>query len=129
MAVVNFEIFKILGTLSENKDGWKKQLTCTSWGRYNPKFDLRSWDTEYTGMTKGITMTLEEIMTLKELLNEVDLEAVLAEALEERAQAKVEAKALEAENAANGGAPVAEDGESAPEDAPKKKRGRPKKNK
>lgn len=127
MAVVNFEIFKILGTLSENKDGWKKQLTCTSWGRYNPKFDLRSWDTEYTGMTKGITLTLEEIIALKELLNEVDLEAVLAEALEERAQAKKEAKALEAENLTNGDTPAVEDGEGAPEEAPKKKRGRPKK--
>lgn len=127
MAVVNFEIFKILGTLSENKDGWKKQLTCTSWGRYNPKFDLRSWDTEYTGMTKGITLTLEEIMALKELLNEVDLEAVLAEALEERAQAKKEAKALEAENLTNDDTPAIEDGEGAPEEAPKKKRGRPKK--
>lgn len=127
MAVVNFEIFKILGTLSENKDGWKKQLTCTSWGRYNPKFDLRSWDTEYTGMTKGITLTLEEIIALKELLNEVDLEAVLAEALEERAQSKKEAKALEAENLTNGDTPAVEDGEGAPEEAPKKKRGRPKK--
>ena len=31
MAVINFEIFKVIGTLSEDKDGWKKQLTCTSW--------------------------------------------------------------------------------------------------
>ena len=28
MAVINFEIFKVIGTLSEDKDGWKKQLTC-----------------------------------------------------------------------------------------------------
>ena len=33
MAVINFEIFKVIGTLSEDKDGWKKQLTCTSWGK------------------------------------------------------------------------------------------------
>ena len=46
MAVINFEIFKVIGTLSEDKDGWKKQLTCTSWGKYNPKFDLRAWDSE-----------------------------------------------------------------------------------
>lgn len=95
MAVVNFEIFKVLGTLSENKDGWKKQLTCTSWGRYNPKFDLRSWDSEYTGMTKGITLTLEEILALKELLNSVDLEQAMQESLEERAAAKAAAKAAE----------------------------------
>ena len=52
MAVINFEIFKVIGTLSEDKDGWKKQLTCTSWGKYNPKFDLRAWDSEYTSMKK-----------------------------------------------------------------------------
>lgn len=88
MAVVNFEIYDVLGTLSENKDGWKKQLTCTSWGRYNPKFDLRSWDGEYNGMTKGITLTLEEITLLRDLLNQVDLEAVMEAALKERAEAK-----------------------------------------
>ena len=92
MAVVNFEIFKVLGTLSENKDGWKKQLTCTSWGRYNPKFDLRSWDSEYTGMTKGVTLTLEEILALKELLNSVDLEQAMQESLKKRAVVSMAAK-------------------------------------
>ncbi|WP_298705867.1 YdbC family protein [uncultured Veillonella sp.] len=95
MAVVNFEIYKVLGTLSENKDGWKKQLTCTSWGRYNPKFDLRSWDSEYNGMTKGITLSLEEIIALRDLLNEVDLEEAMEESLKERAEAKAAEKAAE----------------------------------
>ena len=65
MAVINFEIFKVIGTLSEDKDGWKKQLTCTSWGKYNPKFDLRAWDSEYTSMKKGITLSLEQLSLLK----------------------------------------------------------------
>ncbi|MBS4913763.1 MAG: hypothetical protein KHZ77_06305 [Veillonella sp.] len=95
MAVVNFEIYKVLGTLSENKDGWKKQLTCTSWGRYNPKFDLRSWDSEYNGMTKGITLSLEEIIALRDLLNEVDLEEAMEESLKERAEAKAAEKEAE----------------------------------
>ena len=88
MAVVNFEIFKVLGTLSEDKDGWKKQLTCTSWGRYNPKFDLRAWVSEYAGMKKGITMTLEEIIALRDILNSVDLEAALQESIEEKKASK-----------------------------------------
>ena len=78
MAVINFEIFKVIGTLSEDKDGWKKQLTCTSWGKYNPKFDLRAWDSEYTSMKKGITLSLEELIALRDLLNESDLETILA---------------------------------------------------
>ena len=91
MAVVNYSIYKVLGTLSENKDGMKKQLTCTSWGRYNPKFDIRAWDEDYSQMTKGVTLT--EILELKEILNSVDLEETLEEAKQERA----EAKKLEAE--------------------------------
>ena len=26
MAVINFEIFKVIGTLSEDKDGWEKTI-------------------------------------------------------------------------------------------------------
>ncbi|MDU5216267.1 MAG: 50S ribosomal protein L31 [Veillonella parvula] len=88
MAVINFEIFKVIGTLSEDKDGWKKQLTCTSWGKYNPKFDLRAWDSEYTSMKKGITLSLEELIALRDILNESDLEAILAEAIEETGSVK-----------------------------------------
>ena len=88
MAVINFEIYKVLGTLSEGRDGKKKQLTCTSWGRYNPKFDLRAWDDDYTGMTKGVTLSLEEATALRDLLNAVDLESIMEAAIEERASSK-----------------------------------------
>lgn len=66
----------------------KKQLTCTSWGKYNPKFDLRAWDSEYTSMKKGITLSLEELIALRDILNESDLEAILAEAIEEKQASK-----------------------------------------
>ena len=79
MAVINFEIFKVIGTLSEDKD---------SWGKYNPKFDLRAWDSEYTSMKKGITLSLEELIALRDLLNESDLETILAEAIEEKQASK-----------------------------------------
>ena len=88
MAVINFEIFKVIGTLSEDKDGWKKQLTCTSWGKYNPKFDLRAWDSEYTSMKKGITLSLEELIALRDILNESDLETILAQSIEEKQASK-----------------------------------------
>ena len=88
MAVINFEIFKVIGTLSEDKDGWKKHLTCTSWCKYNPKFDLRAWDSEYTSMKKGITLSLEELIALRDILNESDLETILAESIEEKQASK-----------------------------------------
>ena len=49
----------------------------------NPKFDLRAWDSEYTSMKKGITLSLEELIALRDILNESDLETILAESIEE----------------------------------------------
>lgn len=88
MAVINYEIFKVIGSLSEGSDGKKKQLTCTSWGRYKPKFDIRAWNEDYTTMTKGITLSLEEIIALRDLLNETDLEEALNESIQEREDKK-----------------------------------------
>lgn len=88
MAVINYEIFNVLGTLSESKDGKKKQLTVTAWGRYNPKFDIRAWNEEYTQMSKGITLSLEEIVALRDLLNSSELEKAMEEAIEEKEAAK-----------------------------------------
>ena len=39
-----------------------------------PKFDLRSWDPDYQAMTKGITLTKEELMKLKDILNDMDFD-------------------------------------------------------
>ena len=50
MVQLNFNIEDICGTLSENKDGWRKELTYISWNNRAAKFDLRSWDPDYQGM-------------------------------------------------------------------------------
>ena len=85
---ITLDILEEMGDLSIGSNGWKKQLTCTSWGKYNPKFDLRAWDSEYTSMKKGITLSLEELIALRDILNESDLEAILAEAIEEKQASK-----------------------------------------
>ena len=74
MATINFEIEKVLGDLSTNRDGWKKQLTFTSWNGRAAKFDLRSLEPEYNAMTKGLTLTKEELLKLKDILNEMDFD-------------------------------------------------------
>lgn len=50
---ISVEIMEELGDLSVSSNGWKKQLTYTSWNGRSPKFDLRSWDADHTSMTKG----------------------------------------------------------------------------
>jgi len=65
---ITFTIEEELGDLSVASNGWKKQLTYTSWNGRNPKFDLRSWSDDHNAMTKGLTLTKEEMVKLKEIL-------------------------------------------------------------
>ena len=71
---ITFTIEEELGDLQVASNGWKKQLTYTSWNGRNPKFDLRSWSDDHNAMTKGLTLTKEEMVKLKEILNAIDFE-------------------------------------------------------
>lgn len=70
MAELSFEITKHIGTLSENAKGWTKELNLVSWNGREPKYDLREWSPEHDRMGKGITLTEEDVLELKTILNE-----------------------------------------------------------
>lgn len=74
MAEIKFEITKELGVISENAKGWTKELNLVSWNDNDPKFDIREWSPDHTRMSKGITLTEEELQTLVELFNARDEE-------------------------------------------------------
>lgn len=65
---LKFEILNELGVISESSKGWKKELTRVSWNGEEPKYDIRTWDSEHKKMGKGITLTEEELRVLKELI-------------------------------------------------------------
>lgn len=71
---ISVEIVEELGDLSVAANGWKKQLTYTSWNGRSPKFDLRSWDADHNAMTKGLTLTKEELMKLRDVLDTLDFD-------------------------------------------------------
>ena len=48
--------------------------TYTSWNNRGEKFDLRSWNEEHTAMTKGLTLTKDELMKLRDILNDIDFD-------------------------------------------------------
>ena len=64
---------KSLGVLSESPSGWTKELNLVSWNGREPKYDIREWAPEHTKMGKGVTMSGDEVILLRDLLNEVDL--------------------------------------------------------
>lgn len=70
---IAFEIKSTLGIISEGKGGWTKELNLVSWNNREPKFDLRDWSPEHDKMGKGVTLTKEELLALRELLNKIDI--------------------------------------------------------
>ena len=71
MADIKYEIIETLGVLSENAKGWKKELNLVSWNGREPKYDLRDWAPEHEKMGKGVTLSKEELIRLKDILNEL----------------------------------------------------------
>ena len=69
MADIKFDIVEEIGVLSENAKGWKKELNLISWNEAAPKYDIRDWSPEHEKMGKGVTLTKEEVIQLKDILN------------------------------------------------------------
>ena len=69
----SFEITQSIGTVAEGKGGWNMELNLVSWGGRPAKYDLRSWSPDHQKMGKGLTLTKEELLALKDLLNRVEL--------------------------------------------------------
>ncbi|MED1107838.1 YdbC family protein [Bacillus paramycoides] len=73
MADIKFEIKENVGVLSQSPKGWTKELNLISWNGKEAKYDLRDWAPNHEKMGKGITLTVEELQTLNNVLNSVEL--------------------------------------------------------
>ena len=73
MSDIKFEIINKIGMLSETASGWSKQLNLISWNEREPKYDLRDWSPDGEKMSKGVTLSRDELLALKELLNTMEL--------------------------------------------------------
>ena len=69
----SFEITQSIGLVAPGKGGWNMELNLVSWGGRPAKYDLRSWSPDHEKMGKGLTLTKEELLALKDLLNKVEL--------------------------------------------------------
>ncbi|PKM49738.1 MAG: hypothetical protein CVV02_14820 [Firmicutes bacterium HGW-Firmicutes-7] len=69
MADIKFEIKEKLGVLSESSKGWTKELRLISWNDREAKYDIREWSPEDDKMGKGLTISVDEMKKLKDLLN------------------------------------------------------------
>ena len=58
----------------------REELNKVSWNEREPKYDLREWNPDHSRMGKGITLTDEEVETLKAILNGEEIEDDINEA-------------------------------------------------
>lgn len=63
MAELKYEILETLVKLPEHK-GYHLELNVIKWGSNDPKYDLRRWNDDRTKMTKGITLSKEELVSI-----------------------------------------------------------------
>lgn len=71
MAEIKFEITQGIGVLSEGSKGWTKELNLVSWNDRDAKYDIREWDPSHEKMGKGVTLSIDEMKKLKDLLQDI----------------------------------------------------------
>ena len=65
---VVFEIIKHIGVIAEYQTGWKKEINIVSWNNGKQKYDIREWDANHQFMSRGLTLTKEEMDKVVELV-------------------------------------------------------------
>ncbi|GAE36943.1 YdbC family protein [Halalkalibacter akibai] len=73
MAEIKYEIVETVGVLSENAKGWSKEVNLISWNGRDAKYDIRDWAPDHEKMGKGLTLTTEEMVKLRDVLNQLNL--------------------------------------------------------
>jgi len=73
MSEIQYELIKNIGVLSKSASGWSKELNLIRWNDREPKYDLRDWSSDHEKMSKGVTLSRDELLALKELLNTIEL--------------------------------------------------------
>ena len=73
MAEIKYEVVERIAVLSQRPRGWERQLNMVSWNGNPPKYDIRDWSPDGSRMAKGISLTEDELKTLKGILDDMEL--------------------------------------------------------
>lgn len=62
-----YEIKAHLGVLSTSRSGWTKEINIISWNDRPEKVDIREWSPEHDKMSRGLSLTQDEMDALVDL--------------------------------------------------------------
>ena len=65
---VTFEIIEEIGIISTQDTGWTKEINLVRWNGGVAKYDIRDWDPYHERMSKGITLTEDEMRRMLNLM-------------------------------------------------------------
>ena len=70
---LTYEIVMQIGVLSQSRTGWTKEVNLISWNNNPPKYDIRDWSPDHSQLGRGVTLSREELLALRDLLNSWEL--------------------------------------------------------
>ena len=62
---MNIRIIRPIAVISNDTNGWSKELNFVSWYHGEPVYDLRAWNEDHSKCGKGITLTIEELQAME----------------------------------------------------------------
>lgn len=67
----SLKIVEHIGVISQTVTGWNKELNIINWGGKD-KYDIRDWDENHERLSRGVTLTADEMRQLITLLKKVE---------------------------------------------------------
>ena len=69
----SYVVLKDFGTIEEPESGYDTRIKVVAWNGGKPKVDIRKWSKDNTKMAKGISLSVDAVLCLKELLNNINI--------------------------------------------------------
>lgn len=61
---ISYKVIANVGTLARYPTGWSKEVNIVSWNEGPAKIDIRDWSENHEKMSRGITLTADEMQRL-----------------------------------------------------------------
>ena len=61
---ISYKVIANVGILAQYPTGWSKEVNIVSWNEGPAKLDIRDWSEDHEKMSRGITLTADEMQRL-----------------------------------------------------------------